>query len=682
MPVARRGPKPLPPPPAVAPLSLASPGAVLALSVAAACLVVSASYRLYDTDLWQHLAMGRAMWATHGIPRTNLWTWPQYGEPYYISSWGFRALVWPLWSGGGIGALYAWRWLTTLAVFGLLLATARAMGAGGLGAILVMVWCSLDYRLRTDVRPETLAAVLLALELWLLERHRLGSGGEAASRRRVWWLVAVAWAWANLHISYYLGFVLLGFYLADAQVAGLGRGAHRDPARARARQLWRVAAASLAVSFLNPWGWTTLWQPFEFALRWGNDPLVRTIAELQPLPWPTALQGGRVVWPLLLVWRAWRRGPDVVETLSAVFFTAMALSSLRFVATYSLIAAPFVARDLHDLLASRRWPVPRWPLLGRAALCGLASVAICVPDWIRPDLPLGIGYDPVAVPEKACDFMAAHRIRGRGFNPSHFGGYLPYRFWPERERLPFISTQPEYTPAADRLLYLRALVSEEGWRELDAKYHFDYALLGREQVGRDSLLDFLDRDPRWALVFSDDAAQLLVRRDGPLSAVADSYAYAIVPAGRAGRYRLGAAGARDPGFRRRAEAELDRMIASSPHNGGASHLRGWFALMDGDGATARRDLERALALDPRIPGVHDMLGMLAVAQGRPHDAVREFDLERRFHAPPPGIFFRTAVAWRQLGDVARARAFYRRELERDPGHRASRDSLAALEARR
>lgn len=661
-------------------MAMSSPPAILAALVAAACVIVSASYRLYDTDLWQHLAIGKAIWATHGIPRSNLWTWPHYGEPYYLSSWGFRALSWPLWSWGGLAGLYAWRWLTTLAVFGILLATARALGARGLSVFLVIVWGSLGYRLRTDVRPETLASVLLALQLWRLERRRL-SGTESA-RRGLWWIVPIAWVWANVHISYTLGFLLLGFHLAEAHICAARRGPSRDDAKARARELWRVAAAAAAISFVNPFGWTALRQPFEFAMRWRTDSLFQTIGELQPLPWVEALRKGLAIWPLLLLWRAWRKGPDVVEALSCVSFTAMALSSQRFTATYFVVAVPFVARDLHDWIVSRRWPVPRLPWMARAALCGLASVALCVPEWARPDLPLGIGFDAVSFPAGACNFMDAHGVRGRGFNHSHLGGYLPYRFWPERERLPFISTQPEYSSPEERSGYVEALRSFDGWRTLDGRYRFDYALLERDQFGGDSLLDFLDRDRRWTMVFSDDAAELLVNRAGSLAAVADSFGYRIVPAGRAGRYLLGAACERDSALRSAAEVELDRMIAASPNHGAASHLRGWLALMDGDPETARRHLEGAIALLPLLPGVHDMLGTIAFEQGRPRDAIREFDLEQRYHQPPPGIFFRTGAAWARLGDPGRARAFYRRELERDSGHGPARDSLAALELRR
>jgi Flp pilus assembly protein TadD len=645
----------------------------LALLGAAVIVVISSSFVLFDTDLWQHLAMGRAIWSLGRIPHTNLWTWPQYGEPYFLSSWGFRWLIWPLWSKGGVGALFAWRWIATLALFGVLLGSARAMGARRLSAILVMILAALDYRLRTSVRPETLAALLFAVELWLLERHR-----RSAARREVWWIVALAWTWANVHISYYLGLVLISLYGLDALRASGAAGSEAGASRTRAFTLLRIGAAAIAVSFLNPFGWVALWQPFEFALRWRNDPLIRTIGELQPLPQHLILTTGLWVWPLMAVARGWRRSWDGVEMLACVLFTALALSSIRFVGTWVLIAAPFVARDLHDLLAIRPGWLPRAPLGVQAALLVALGALASLPEWRRPDLPLGIAVDPSTYPGAACDFIAAHGIRGRLLNDPHHGGYLCDRFWPERERLPFISSQPEYARPADREGYLMALVRPDGWRALDDRCGFDVVLLARDQTSADSLLDFLDRDPRFALVFADDAAELLVRRER-FPALVDSFGYRVVPAGREGRYALTAAAEGDSTLRRAAEAELDRMIATSPLDGGASHLRGYLALMDRDFDGARRHLEEALRRNPLLPEVHDMLGIVALTQGRPRDALRELGLERRLHDAPPGIFYRIGVAWQAAGDRGRARDAYRQELRRDPGHAGARDSLEALD---
>src|SRR5678815_2642298 len=115
-----------------------------------------------------------------------------------------RDRIWPLWKLAGVWGLFAWRWFSVLAAFGLLWMTARRMGARGFGPLAVIATCAVIYRLRSQIRPETLVAILLALEMWILEVRRHGG------RDRSLWLIPIALVWANAHISYFLFFVVLG----------------------------------------------------------------------------------------------------------------------------------------------------------------------------------------------------------------------------------------------------------------------------------------------------------------------------------------------------------------------------------------------------------------------------------------------------------------------------------------
>ncbi|HEY2954459.1 MAG TPA: hypothetical protein VGK89_04340, partial [Candidatus Eisenbacteria bacterium] len=63
------------------PIALRSPAMMAAALVAAVCIAVSVSYRIYDPDLWQHLVVGKAIWQLHRVPTTQLWSWPTYGAP-------------------------------------------------------------------------------------------------------------------------------------------------------------------------------------------------------------------------------------------------------------------------------------------------------------------------------------------------------------------------------------------------------------------------------------------------------------------------------------------------------------------------------------------------------------------------------------------------------------------------
>ena len=666
----------------LAPLPPGRRAAIAALAVAGLCLLVSVTYTIDDTDLWQHLLVGKAMWQMRGIPRVHLWTWPSYGKPEVPWSWGFRALLWPFWEAGGVFGLDAWRWLTTLLAFGLLLGAARRMGARGLSPLIVMVLCSLTYRLRAQVRPETLVAVLLALEIWVLE-----SGRRAITPLRGAALVAIASAWINVHLSYHLGLFLLGCYAVDAAYRARRPTAGAEPAGSPARTYLWVLSLAVAISFANPSGWRAVRQPFEYFLFWRHEPIYTHIAELQPLQWRGHWKSGLPLlmlgWPVLLAWRARRAGLDVAEALACAAFTAFALSTQRFAGFYALVAAPFVARDLDLWVGSRRWPSWTAPAGRRAALASIGCVLVGLLEWSRPEYRLGLGIERNVLPERACDFMAAHGVKGRGFNSYYFGGYMLWRFWPDRERLPFMDVH-QTGSRDDRLLYEYAFTNRRYWQVFDGLRHFDYALIDahpREIALGDHLHDFLDADSAWALVFRDDAAALFVKRGGPLENVAERFAYRLVPSGEDRVPDLARACQADTSVRRRARFELGRQVAESPLNARAHSILAALAWIERDAAGAREHLRAALEVEPRTFAAHRRLGLIALGQDRPREAIREFEAERRLGYGDGDLNFLLGQAYQRLGDARRALAYYRREVEIHPQNAAAREAIGAMESR-
>jgi hypothetical protein len=532
-----------------------------ALVVAFACLLVSVSFRLYEYDMWQHLTYGRAVWQLHRVPQTQIWTWPDLGAPHVNPSWGFSALVWPFWAAGGDVGLAVWRWLTTLVAFALLWAAARAMGVRAPPALLVFVICGLVYRQRSQVRPETLAAVMLALTLWLLATRR-GPG------RRDAWLVVATWAWANAHISWPLGVALIAMHAIAARV---------PPGRPELRGLGRIAGLALVAAFLNPFGWRAVWRPFEYVFFWRHDPLLSGISELLPLDWSLNLWNGLPLllagWPLLALWRARRRGPDALEWGVCVLGSVLAVSGNRFVATYALLAAPWCARDLDEWWRTRRWTraaANSWrEALATSALC----VTLPLYEWTHYENQFGIRPDDRREPVAACDFMQRHDVRGRGFNDFFLGGYLLWRFWPDPGRLPYFDIHPEDEPVAERIAYQHAFAAAAGWAALEQRRGFDYVLLSRVRLRDPGLLDVLDADADWSLVFADDAAALYVRRGGRLQAQAEVLGYRLLPGGGQRERLLAQDVLRDPAVAARLALELQRQQRESARTLESAPLR-------------------------------------------------------------------------------------------------------------
>lgn len=686
-------------PEAVPPLSLRDPAFLATALVATAIVLLAVTFRLTTPDFWQHLVVGKAIWQLGTIPQEHLWTWPTYGTREVLPSWGFRWALWPFWQAGGLVGLQAWRWLTTLAAFGLAWAVARRLGARGLTPLVVIAVAALSYRIRAQIRPETLVAVLLGLQLWLLERRR-GADGEAGSGGGGLALLLVAWVWANVHISYFVGLALIG-------VHGLARVAPaRDPAPARLRGLlvradrmpwWVLLSLATAISFANPYGWRALAQPLEYFLVWRHEPIYQTIPELTPLwvTWRATLRSGLpvlvVLWPLLVLLRAafprlvapsGARRFDLVEALTCVLFTGLALFNQRFIGFLMVACVPYLARALSDLAGA--WsPAPLRASWARAAIAIAVMALASLPSWQDTRFRTGIGIVPTLVPAGACDFLEAHGISGRTFNPFYFGGYLAWRFWPERARLPFMDIHQTGT-RRDRELYAYAFASRDAWDALMRERDFQVALLDghQEWVRGDRLLDVLDQDSRWALVYRDDAAALYVRRDGPLAAIAEHWAYRVMPGGNEALVQAGPGVFADSLARRALRAELERRAASSPLNAQARSLLANLDFIEGDRAAARENLESAIAVEPTLAGVHRRLGWLLLEESKWREGIRELEEERRLGTPPEDDFVRMGAAWEKLGDPRRAAQAYRRALDVQVMDRTAREALRRLESGR
>jgi hypothetical protein len=403
-----------------------------------------------------------------------------------------------------------------------------------------------------------------------------------------------------------------------------------------------VLLASIAASFLTPYLWRGVLHPFEVASIARTDPLLRTIADLQPLGWNDRLTAGFPLlllgWPVLLLLRWWRRGFDGAEIVLCAAFTALVLQAQRFAGFYALVAFPFVARDLVTLLERVR--VPERFAAPAPRLAGFAVLALAAGwmEWSRADRPLDVSIDLTRVPVRAADFLGAQPTPGRGFNPHPFGGYLAYRFWPDRERLPFMDAHQSGT-ANDRMRYARTFVDPDGWELMNRSYRFDYALLDASQsrAEADWLRDRLDADTAWALVFLDDAGALYVKRSGVYASLLPRHEYIAVPGGEARLALLGAATERDSMLAGLTRFELERQIQESPFSARAHSMLANLDIQQGHLPAARRHLAEALRQDPLTFAAHERLGMMDLAEQRPREALAAFERERRLTGGTPEL---------------------------------------------
>ncbi len=313
-------------------------------------------------------------------------------------------------------------------------------------------------------------------------------------------------------------------------------------------------------------------------------------------------------------------------------------------------------------------------------MASLACVAMMVPELTRPGIGLGYGFVWNQYPVRACDWIEKHGVRGRAFNPFSYGGYLLWRFYPDSTRLPFMDIHQAGTPRIRRE-YAYVAQDSLAWRVLDAQWRFDWVIMMRGLSTRVGVLDFLDADSDFALVFADDVAAVYLRRDGRDSTLAELWGYRLMPGGSRAIGALGDRVWQDPAIRVALDRELARAIASSEWNGHARALAANIALQDGRYDEAAKHLQHAIRLETQEQLLHGRLGIARLMSGRAVEALAEFETERRANSTWDEYDLRRGQALLAMGRRAEAQAAFVRARQVPATSTEAADSLAALGSR-
>src|SRR5256885_10309224 len=163
---------------------------------------------LSDGDFWWHLKTGEYIINTHTIPRTDFFSFTNYGRAWVAHEWLSEVIFYEIYSKFGFNVL--------IVVFAILIALAFWITFNRTDshpliacfAALLGVWAILP---DIGVRPRVFTLLLSSVYLVLLGRFvRRGKG------RDLWWLAPLMALWVNLH-----GGVLIGLVLTGLTIVGL-----------------------------------------------------------------------------------------------------------------------------------------------------------------------------------------------------------------------------------------------------------------------------------------------------------------------------------------------------------------------------------------------------------------------------------------------------------------------------
>jgi hypothetical protein len=515
-------------------------------------------HRITDPDLFQQVAVGRAILADPGSIGVSHFHQGFPGYPYVADKWLASVLAALADGAGGGDGLMAWQILLCVSLGLAWMRLYRLAGANAPAALAGTALTFMACAFRTDPRPDTISMILLA---WVAGMFV----GGLPLRRVLWWFPLTMVLWVNLH-----GYFVTGLLVAAAAAAAALAGDRRWGSagiRARTGLALLLGAAACCV---HPQGWrAAVWPVQQLVLLLGEEsPLRQAILEFQPT---TILFAGAGAWwwlllaatgaaAVLLAFSGDRFSPAVRTAVSLIaaapwilhppeglrqwpYRVTMALLVMAAVelpavlrerrvleplmlAGFALMALP-VLRNLSLvppaalLLLGPHWSRAAVGRPGRRILAAAAAVLVLTAGWARISDRLapgnyrspgwtGWGPDGRTLPVGAVDFVLEHDLPDPILNHFDNGGYLLYRMHPERRA--FIAGNTSMYPPDFLESYRRNLIGGAlSLEEYSRPHRFRTALVSHAALETGGLVRRLAGDPAWSLVFLDSAAAVWVR---------------------------------------------------------------------------------------------------------------------------------------------------------------------------
>lgn len=442
-------------------------------------------------DFFWHLAAGRWIAEHRALPATDPFSVSSDDVPWVDGEWLFQLGAIAVEAVGGETGISVARGVVVAAIVmaGVIVA-AKEAGSGV--ALLLAAIGLLGANHRLTARPETLATLLLLLVLAVLLRP--------LTRASVLLFLAIVVIWINVHPSALLAPLVAALSGAAWFVAG------NEGARKACLERCGLAAAGAIALLANPWGLEGIVAPLRLAklvtsglflniewspTRFADFPLIFVVAPLG-LALMLMVKERRVLLPRTVV------------------YVLLAFLAFRYVRNHGFF---FAAMPL--LVAPA---VPRW-LPGKAAALVAAAILAIV---VVTQGGIGVGADPAQFPVASVSRLELLGLKGNVYNPDQLGGYLHWRFYPERRAVTDGRNELHVGWIRE---YGEARLDSRKWNAIVEKYRLTLAV---EEYKRESMevidattgmrkripasLVYFPRD-KWALVAFDDVGLVFARRD-------------------------------------------------------------------------------------------------------------------------------------------------------------------------
>ncbi len=483
-------------------------------------IFVFAQSAIPNADIGYVLKTGQYILEHRSVPQTDIYSFSAPGAIWIAHYWLAGVVFYVVFKFfGPLGLIYAVAVVAALTYF--FVVKKLALSAPQSVPLLLVALFPVSYLTLSswNIRAQIFSSLFLAVLLYLLEKWRIGKNRSIPVL-----IPLLLFVWANTHAGVTLGLAILGLWIVALWI-------DEGFSVLRIQTPLIVVVVSVLAALANPYGYKTIVYQSYVDL---NQTDFQSLLFLLDRPADRNMLIVMLVVVGFLAYRKFinfRRGEkNIFELLLIAAGFALPLFSARHSVLFPLFVLPAFAREVDAMLERYSFYKNRGPALyALAVLLPVALIGARLPTVLsQPDAMHRVF--PYAL--DAASFIRRENVPGPMFNLIENGGDLIWALSPERKL--YIDGRNDVYHDLVNDEYYEILYRKNRWRYLvEKKYGFNSfvfyyrgSLFLEEAVA--NLMEDLEANSEFKLVYWDDASLILVRDIPQNRELIEKYGYSVI----------------------------------------------------------------------------------------------------------------------------------------------------------
>jgi hypothetical protein len=458
-----------------------------------------------NQDLGRHLLLGKIIFQSHTIPKTNLLSYTHSDYPFINSHWLSEVFFFLIYQYAGFDGLLILTTSIVLLSFGIIFFFRTKHDPLIAYILTACLYCNIIIE-RTDIRPEIFSFFFFSIFITSLYSYR------QRYTKLILLLIPLQIIWVNMHIYFFMGIILLLLFFIDM----LGTNNFRFSAPVTLLGVTLLFA--ICGAFLNPNMIQGALFPLTVFQNYGlpveeNQNIFVILSMYQQ---PTIIFFATTFFLLFFLLLYHRKKIQPIDWLLFLFFSSAACLVFRSIVFFGYATFILFTKVTSYSLEEGNNNATKYLKKNSLALLkkySLLLIAILLITAITKIPSRHIGFGLADYGKNSADFFIEKHIQGPLFNDFNMGGYLSARLYPQKV---FIDNRPEAYPRTFfQNEYLPAIQNYEKFKKINTMYHFNAIVFSHwdNTTQGQPLLTSLINDKAFSLVYLDDYALIFLKNN-------------------------------------------------------------------------------------------------------------------------------------------------------------------------